>query len=71
MTSEKKKNNTFPLRLPITMRQQLELLAQQEGVSINQFICIALAEKITRLDQYSHSEELSRIATGQDDLEER
>ena len=39
------------------MRRQLEHLAEQEGISINQFICLAMAEKITRLDQDMHRTE--------------
>jgi hypothetical protein len=31
------------------MRQQLEKLADDEGISINQFFSLALAEKITRV----------------------
>ena len=51
MSTEKKSTKSFPLRLSVTMRRQLEYLAKQDGISINQFICLAMAEKITRLDQ--------------------
>jgi len=49
-STNKKKGNSFPLRLSPRMREQLEVLAKREGISINQLICIALTEKITRLD---------------------
>lgn len=42
---------TFPLRLPRSMRLQASEIAQREGLSLNQFITLAVAEKITRLEQ--------------------
>jgi predicted HicB family RNase H-like nuclease len=51
MTTEStKKGICFPLRLPLTMRAELQAQANNEGVSINQFIVMAVAEKITRID---------------------
>lgn len=44
-----KPNSVFPLRLPTTTRMQANELASLDGVSLNQFITIAVAEKITRL----------------------
>jgi hypothetical protein len=37
---------SFPLRLPASMRGRVEELAKLEGVSINQYIAMALAEKL-------------------------
>ena len=48
-----KPNSVFPLRLPTTTRMQANELASLEGVSLNQFITIAVAEKITRLQSAS------------------
>jgi hypothetical protein len=62
MRKEKKLTNSFPLRLSVTMRRQLESLAKEEGISINQFICLAMAEKITRLDLNRHAERPPRTA---------
>ena len=42
------KANSFPLRLPVTMRRELKALAEAEGISINQLISLAVAEKIVR-----------------------
>lgn len=42
------KANSFPLRLPVTMRRELKALAETEGISINQLITLAVAEKIVR-----------------------
>ena len=52
-----KKAKTFPLRLPVSLRKQSSELAAMEGISLNQFISIALAEKIGRM------EELVRVKT--------
>lgn len=40
----------FPLRLPRSTRAQAYELARREGVSLNQFIVQAVAEKITRME---------------------
>lgn len=49
---------SFPLRLPISMRRQAIDIAQKEGLSLNQFISLAVAEKITRLEHTSWVEHL-------------
>jgi hypothetical protein len=54
---EKKLSNSFPLRLSPSMRRQVEHFAGHDGVSINQFICLAVAEKVMRMDGYSHRRE--------------
>lgn len=41
---------SFPLRLPRTSRKQAGDMARREGVSLNQFIAQAIAEKITRME---------------------
>ena len=48
MTSKAGKAAAFPLRLPVTMRRELNALAKREGISINHFISLAVAEKIVR-----------------------
>ncbi len=42
--------STLSLRLPESLHERARALAQQEGVSINQLIATALAEKISALD---------------------
>lgn len=37
------------LRIPKSMHEQLRELASEEGVSINQFVTLAIAEKIATL----------------------
>ncbi len=41
--------STLSLRLPNSLHDQLRTLAQQEGVSINQLITTAAAEKVASL----------------------
>lgn len=49
------KKRSFPLRLPVSLRRQATDLAEGDGISLNQFIGIAVAEKI------GHMEEQARI----------
>jgi hypothetical protein len=44
-----KKYSTYPLRLPHSIKAEVERLAKQDGVSINQFIATAVAEKLSAL----------------------
>lgn len=46
MTASARKTPTFPLRLPPGIRSRVERLAESEGISLNQFIALTLAEKI-------------------------
>ena len=41
--------STISLRLPESLHAQARLLAQQEGISINQLIATSLAEKLSAL----------------------
>ena len=50
LTKENNRPTSFPLRLPFTMRRQAIDIAEREGLSLNQFISLAVAEKITRLE---------------------
>lgn len=45
------------LRLPESLHQRARELAQEEGVSINQLIATALAEKISALDTVGYLRE--------------
>ena len=48
------------LRLSETMHEQVRELAQDEGISINQFVLLALAEKISALQTINYLEERAR-----------
>jgi len=54
--------STLSLRLPKSLHERARELAQQEGVSINQLIATALAEKISALDTIGYLKE--RAARG-------
>ncbi len=41
----------YPLNLPQQLKQEAEALAQQQGISLNQFILWATAEKVGALNQ--------------------
>ena len=45
----KKDATTFPLRLPKSIKEELTRTAKRDGISINQFIAVAVAEKLSAL----------------------
>ncbi len=52
--------STLSLRLPESLHKQLKELARREGISINQFISAAVAEKLTALMTAEYLEERAR-----------
>jgi hypothetical protein len=44
-----KSYGTYPLRLPRSIKAEVERLAKQDGISINQFIAAAVAEKLSAM----------------------
>jgi hypothetical protein len=38
--------STYPLRLPRSVKTEVERVAKEEGVSVNQFVATAVAEKL-------------------------
>jgi hypothetical protein len=48
-----RRKQSFLLRLPPTLREQAVAIAQEEGISLNHFIGLALAEKVSRMQQRS------------------
>ncbi len=54
--------STLSLRLPESLHKQLKAVAEREGVSINQFIATAVAEKLSALMTVEYLEE--RAARG-------
>jgi hypothetical protein len=42
--------STYPLRLPRSVKLAVEKLAKEEGVSLNQFVATAVAEKLTAMN---------------------
>jgi len=41
---------TFPLRLPVSLKAALEKIAERDGTSMNQFLVVAAAEKISAME---------------------
>lgn len=37
---------TYPLKLPISIKKEAQRLAQEDGVSLNQWISVAVAQKV-------------------------
>jgi hypothetical protein len=44
-----KKQSTYPLRLPRSLKVEVERRAKQDGTSVNQFIATAVAEKLAAM----------------------
>jgi hypothetical protein len=70
MPKEQLRLGSFPLRLPHTMRKQANDIAHREGLSLNQFISLAVAEKITRLEQSAWMERKTQPENGRPNLPE-
>jgi hypothetical protein len=43
------KTSTYPLRLPQSLKAAVEKLSKKDGTSINQFVVVAVAEKISAM----------------------
>jgi len=41
--------SSYPLKLPVSIKEEAQKLAKADGVSLNQFIAAAVAEKIGTL----------------------
>lgn len=51
------KTSTYPLRLPVSLKAAVEKLSKQDGTSINQFVVMAVAEKVSALQTATFFEE--------------
>jgi hypothetical protein len=54
---------TYPLRLPKSVKEAAEAFSKAEGTSLNQFVAIAVAEKIAALKTAAFFEERRQRAT--------
>ena len=43
----------FPLRLAISLRDMAHVFAHRDGISLNHFISLAVAEKVSRMEHES------------------
>jgi len=44
------KVTTFPLRLPLSLKAAVERMAAADGASMNQFLVVAAAEKLSAIE---------------------
>ena len=66
MTGEYKQHQSFPLSLPSSILERATDLASRERLSLNHFIGLAVAEKISRLDQgevWTTTKQLSHLVS--------
>lgn len=61
--------STMSIRLPESLHRRARALAREEGISINQLIATALAEKISALDTVAYLEERASRASREAFLE--
>ena len=53
------------VRLPESLHEKVRDLAEEEGISMNQLVMLAVSEKITRLDaeaQFAHLDALEQLS---------
>jgi hypothetical protein len=43
------RTSTYPLRLPVSLKAAVERLSKRDGTSMNQFVVVAVAEKIAAM----------------------
>jgi post-segregation antitoxin (ccd killing protein) len=46
----KQPKSTYPLRLPLSVKAEVERRARADGVSVNQFVATAVAEKLSAMN---------------------
>lgn len=45
----KKQTSTYPLRLPASLKSAVAEISKEEGTSINQFVAMVVAEKVSAM----------------------
>ena len=58
----RQKISTFPLRLPVSLKNAVVEYSQEDNTSINQFVVIAVAEKLSAMKTAEFFAERSRRA---------
>ncbi len=53
-------SNVLSVRIPKSLHNQVRELAEEEGVSMNQFVMLALAEKVAALQAIGYLEERAK-----------
>lgn len=52
--------STYPLRLPRSVKAEVERMAKKDGVSVNQFVATAVAEKLAVMNTAAFFAERTR-----------
>jgi uncharacterized protein (DUF1778 family) len=52
--------SALSLRLPKSLHEQLKELAQEEGISVNQFVVLAVAEKVASIATIEYLEKRAK-----------
>jgi uncharacterized protein (DUF1778 family) len=52
--------SALSLRLPRSLHDQLRELAQEEGISVNQFVMLAVAEKVASISTIEYLEKRAK-----------
>ncbi len=52
--------SALSLRLPKSLHEQLRELAQEDGISVNQFVMLAVAEKVASISTIEYLEKGAR-----------
>jgi predicted HicB family RNase H-like nuclease len=61
-SSNKSYANSFPLRLPRSLKAAAKLMAERDGISLNHFISLAVAEKVERTPREASSHSAAKRA---------
>lgn len=61
--------SVLSLRLPKSLHEQLRELAREEGISVNQFVTLAVAEKIASISTIDYLEKRTKRGSREKFLE--
>lgn len=61
--------SALSLRLPKSLHEQLREVAQEEGISVNQFVMLAVAEKVAALSAIEYLEKRAKQGSHEKFLE--
>ncbi len=61
--------SALSLRLPKSLHEQLREVAQEEGISVNQFVMLAVAEKVAALSAIEYLEKRAKRGSRETFLE--
>jgi len=56
------KTSTYPLRLPASLKAAAEKLSKDDGTSLNQFVVMAVAEKISAMQTATFFDDRANVA---------